>query len=556
MQDAVLPLAGGVGYGLQHPVLQMAVKLRPLVLRAVAGRKQVGELVLNAGGSVLFGSGADVFQRLPTVLGQRPGRVFEQPFRRLHSSDVLPDAAQVGVVSGQQQSIVRILSQRGAVAAAAVPVQVQQVLVAHAVDRVAGLGPVPMAGIYDAQRCPVGIVRHVGLAGGKDHNLKLVAAADDSTVSAGNGLPEQVGHQRGVGHYGVSGFQQLLHHIGVLAETLALGVGAVVHIDGPAQELCDGVGDDAEVVAFRREQGIGNLVGVQAVAVLGGDGAQQHRHGGGFGQVTVGFRRGAVAPQDVGLNGRIQLGEAGAVDYFAADARGTRGDVVGMRQRHRAAFVLHFQQRIAQHTQRAAHALEIAVGGQAAGDDIQQQRVKGVGVVKALIVQAGAAASVAGGHGGIGVGGVLPGSFVNAVEQTLAQDSRQVGFARRRHRVHHPPQLRVDPVQHIRQRQGVGVVSVAGGGRRAFLQQCVGILGGCDDQHGPGAVDHGVGQGAEGSQHSLRADASVTGGELVHSADVVNQFVDDDDHRLCPNQTPESVGTGVGQRVVAVAEVA
>ena len=227
-----------------------------------------------------------------------------------------------------------------------------------------------------------------------------------------------------------------------------------------------------------------------------------------------------------------------------------------MHQRRRAAVPLHFQQSIAQHSQRAAHTLKIAVGGQAAGDDVQQRRVKGVGVVKALAIQNAAVASVAGGHRGIDLGRVLPGRFVHSVKQALAQDGRQVGFARRRHRMHHPPQLRIDPIQHRRQRQSVSVMRVAAGGPGVLLQQFVGVFGGCNHQHGPGAAHYGVGQGAERGQRSLRADAGIAGGALVHPADIVHQLVNDDDRRRFPNQPPESVGTGVGQRRVPCGKLA
>ena len=210
------------------------------------------------------------------------------------------------------------------------PVQIQQVLVAHPVGRVGRVGPVPVVGIDDAQDGPVGVVRHVGLPRREEHDLELVSTTIAAAIGAGDGLPEQVVHSRGVGHEAVSGFQQFLHHVCVFAETLALSVGAVVHVDGAAQELLDGVDDDAEVVALRREQSVGDLVGVEAVAVFGGDGAQQHGYGSRFSQVVAGFLGGAVVSDDVGVDGRVQLGEAWPVDHLVADAGDTQGGVVGM----------------------------------------------------------------------------------------------------------------------------------------------------------------------------------------------------------------------------------
>ena len=100
--------------------------------------------------------------------------------------------------------------------------------------------------------------------------------------------------------------------------------------------------------------------------------------------------------------------------------------------------------------------------------------------------------------------------------------------------MHHPPHLRVDAVQHIGQRKGIGVVGVAGVGRvgaAAFLQQFVGILGGSDHQRRPGTVDHGPGQSAKGVQHPVGADFGIGRRPLVHPVDVLHQFVYDDDYR-------------------------
>ena len=74
--------------------------------------------------------------------------------------------------------------------------------------------------------------------------------------------------------------------------------------------------------------------------------------------------------------------------------------------------------------------------------------MKRVGVVEPLVVQAAVGPTVAGGDGGVGVGGVLPRGLVHTVEQALAQYGRQVGFPCWCHWMNHPAQLGVDPVQH------------------------------------------------------------------------------------------------------------
>ena len=55
------------------------------------------------------------------------------------------------------------------------------------------------------------------------------------------------------------------------------------------RELFDGVNDDAKVVVLWGEQGVGNLLPVEPAAAFGGDGSQQHGHGGRFRQVATGF---------------------------------------------------------------------------------------------------------------------------------------------------------------------------------------------------------------------------------------------------------------------------